>query len=310
MAASSRHFRLRTVAPGVHVAEATVGGHALSNGTIVDLGGTTVVFDTMLTPGAAHDLGRAAERRTGRKPGFVVTSHYHGDHCRGNASFRPAHLVATARTRELILERGPSGLSEDRAFASAELAALQSGKKVVPARDRPLYEGWYGGILATPRRLRFPAPDVLVAPEVTLVGARRSLRVLTFGGGHSPSDVLAYLPEEKIVLLGDLVTIGYHPWLPDGDPAELVRILDRVLGLGVDQAVPGHGPVGGPRDIRRLQAYVRGLRTRARSLLRTGRSRADPEIEIPPPYTDWHFGDFYRENLEFVVKWEGRRTAR
>ncbi len=308
MERTSPHFRLQEIASGIHVAVATDGGYALSNGTILDLGGTTVVFDSLLTPAAGLDLLRAAERTTGRRPAYLINSHWHGDRCRGNSAFAPAHIVSTAKTRDLIGERSGPEIKNDRTEARQKLADLGSGRTVLPESDRALMEGWYRGLMATPGDLAVPTPDLTIAPELTLHGSRRSLRVLTFGGGHSPSDVLAYVPEERIVILGDLLSVGFHPWLGDGDPLALVRILDRVLDLGVDRAVPGHGEVGGVRDIRQLQSYVRGLGARARALRRSGHREAPAEGEIAPPPSDgWKFASFYRENLAFVL---GRTPAK
>ena len=302
MAQRSPHFRVEEIATGVHVAIATDGGQALSNGTILDLGGTTVVFDSLLTPAAGLDLRRAAERRTGRPPDFVVNSHYHGDHCRGNVSFRPARIVSTEWTRDKIRNSATRSIAEDRPYAARALATLRSGRSRVPDRDRALLEGWYQGILATPARQSVPPPDVTVDPELTIHGSRRSVRIVTFGGGHSPSDVLAFVPEDRIVLLGDLLSIGYHPSMSDGDPDRWLEILDRVLGLGVDRSVPGHGAVGTAPDIRQLSRYIRSLQRRARSLRARGVRRIPPGSARPPsPFDEWKFDDFYRENLQFVL---------
>ncbi|MCI4365991.1 MAG: MBL fold metallo-hydrolase, partial [Thermoplasmata archaeon] len=81
---SSRHFQTERLAPGVFAAIATPSGFGLCNAAIVDLGGATVVFDSMLTPMAGADLARAATRCTGRPPTWVVNSHWHGDHIWGN----------------------------------------------------------------------------------------------------------------------------------------------------------------------------------------------------------------------------------
>ncbi|MCI4360106.1 MAG: MBL fold metallo-hydrolase [Thermoplasmata archaeon] len=311
MARRSPHFRTEEVAPGIHAALATDGGFGLCNGTILDLGGITVVVDAMLTRAAGLDLRRAAERLTGRRPAFLVNSHYHGDHTGGNGAFRGAHIVATATTRRLLEERSPSSAAEERAWARAELKALAAGTVVVPRRDRALLEGWYRGLgLATPQR-RAPLPDLVIERAMTIAGSRRSVRILTYGGGHSPSDAFAYVPEDRLVILGDLLSIGYQPWLADGHPARLLEILDRVHDLGVDRAVPGHGDIGGARDIRRLQSYVRGLIDRAHRIRREGRRTALPEeIRPPRPFDAWKFASFYGENLAFVLRQRSVATAR
>ena len=53
-----------------------------------------------------------------------------------------------------------------------------------------------------------------------------------------------YLPEDKVLFVGDLAFIGYHPSMADGNPEQWVTILGRILELDFDTVVAGHGPVG------------------------------------------------------------------
>jgi glyoxylase-like metal-dependent hydrolase (beta-lactamase superfamily II) len=63
--------------------------------------------------------------------------------------------------------------------------------------------------------------------------------------GHSPSHVCLYQPEQRLMILGDLVSRIFAPWYDYGytaDPvAELAASLVLVEGLDVDLALPGHG---------------------------------------------------------------------
>ena len=62
----STRFQLVTLSDGIYAAIAVLGGGALCNAGIVDLGDRTVVFDTFNTPLAARELRATAERLTGR----------------------------------------------------------------------------------------------------------------------------------------------------------------------------------------------------------------------------------------------------
>ena len=306
MAPEPDHFELTEVAPGVHVAIATPRGFGLCNAGIVDLGGITVVFDAMLTPQAGTALGLAARRATGRDVDFLVNSHYHGDHVRGNAAVGPRHIVATHRIRELIVERSTEALASDRREAAAELAALREGRMRVSPEERAVYEGWFEGILATPDGWTVPPPDLTVTEELVLRGRRREARIVSFGGGHSPSDVLLHLPDERIVLLGDLLSIGFHPCLWDGDPERLAAILRQVRSLGAERALPGHGPLGGLDDVRRMEEYLVALERAAAGPAGDGNA---PPPEPPAPFDRWKFRAFFAENLAFVRRRRAERAG-
>ena len=307
MTTPTEHFRVEELADGVYAAVATAGGFGLCNAGIVDLGGVSLVFDAMLTPQAGEALGRTAERLTHRPVGLLVNSHYHGDHVRGSAAVGAVHVVSTRRVRELVLERGPVHLRSDLETVGAELARLRSGELKVDKVTREVFEGWFEGILATPRDLAFRPPDLTIESEMTIHGSRRTARVITFGGGHSPSDVLVYLPDERIVFLGDLLSVGFHPSMADGDPEEWVRILGQVRALGIARAVPGHGRVAGEAAVPEMERYVTSLLEAARKARARGTSRDEMAGTPPvPPFDTWAFSPFYEENARFVYDWTAR----
>jgi cyclase len=294
----SPHFRIQTLGDGVFAAVATDEGYGLCNSGIVDLGDVAVVFDSMLTPQAGDDLRRAAETLTGRPVGYLVNSHYHGDHVRGNSAFPSVRIVSTRKVRELIEERAVRALAEDRAEVPAELERLRREPASYPPRDRAVFTGWFEGILATPVGTVIPGPEMFVEDRLVLRGPRREVWAMTFGGGHSPSDVIAFLPDEKVAFLGDLLSVGFHPGVGDGDPRTWVPILDAVRELGVDRALPGHGPVGGPPEIARLQRYLATLLDLAREAHRQGRSRTDlANVPVPAEFAEWVFAPFFPANV-------------
>jgi glyoxylase-like metal-dependent hydrolase (beta-lactamase superfamily II) len=306
MTTPTEHFRVEELADGVYAAVATAGGFGLCNAGIVDLGGVSLVFDAMLTPQAGEALGRTAERLTHRPVGLLVNSHYHGDHVRGSSAVGAVHVVSTRRVRELVLERGPVHLRSDLETVGADLARLRSGELKVDKVTREVFEGWFEGILATPPHLAFRPPDLTIDSEMTIHGSRRTVRVITFGGGHSPSDVLAYLPDERIAFLGDLLFVGFHPSMTDGNPQEWVRILGEVRALGIDRAVPGHGRVAGEAAVPELERYISVLLEAARKAHARGASRDDLAGTPPaPPFDTWAFSPFYEENARFVYDWTG-----
>lgn len=304
------HFRLEQLADGVYVALAEPSGFALCNGGIVDLGGTTVVFDAMLTPQAGEALGRAAERLTGRRPSLLVTSHYHGDHVRGSAAVGARHIVATAKVRDLVVERASAHLASDRLEAERDLPRIRSGELPLPPEDRVAMEGWLGGILATPPDLGVPSADVTFESELRLHGVKRSARVLTFGGGHSPSDVLLQLPDEQVTFLGDLLSVGFHPSIGDGTPSEFLRILDRVRALPAGRSVPGHGPVGDDASLETMQRYIARLLATARAARESGTDRETFAQRPPePPFDDWRLSPIYPGNARFAYDLAGPGTS-
>ncbi len=294
----TRHFVTERLAPGVHVARPTVDGFGLCNAGIVDLGGTTVVFDSMLTPMAGRALARAAERLTGRPPEFVVNSHYHGDHHWGNVALLPAHIVATRRTGELIRERSAAMFRAAVREFRRELPRLRHPTPPIAPGDVAELRGWFRGVLATPRPLRVVAPDVTFAEELVLEGTRRELRVISYGGGHTDSDAFALLPDEGVAFAGDLALNGYHLSMGDGWPAAWARILRRIERLRPSTVVPGHGPVGSARVLRTSREYLAAIDLIARSARRDALGpKAIAALPVPARFRSLGFAVMFSGNV-------------
>jgi cyclase len=294
----SRHFRLERLAPGVHAAIATLDGFGLCNAGIVDLGTETVVFDTMLTPFAGRDLYQAARKVTGHRPAWAVNSHWHGDHIWGNSEFVGSHIVSSRTVRANILSLSHRQFVEDRREMRRELPLIDKAGSPYKGPDRALLRAWFQGVVKTPQSHRIVAPGVTFDDELVLEGSRRSLHLVTYGGGHSPSDVFAYLPDEGIVFTGDLAIRGFHPSLGSGWTTTWIPILRRMEKLRIRTVVPGHGPPGPPRILSDTRGYLQAIDQITHAALRahTG-SRDLAQIPIPPKYRRWRFAFMFPGNV-------------
>ena len=174
--------------------------------------------------------------------------------------------------------------------------------------------GWFRGVLATPASYRIVPPEVTFTDELVLEGSRRSLHLVSYGGGHSPSDVFGYLPDERVLFSGDLALVGYHLSVGDGWPEVWTRILERMRRLRVDTLLPGHGAVDTGKALDRGHQYLRDISGIVRRAIRRGTSlRELVRTPIPEAYRDWRFSFMFPENLarayRLATARPGRRSA-
>ena len=102
-----KHFSIHELAEGVYAAVHKDGGAAYTNAGIIDLGDSTLVFDTFDMAIAGKELLNASQNLTGRPPSWVVNSHKHGDHWGGNQVFAgQAVIISTHMTRAGMLAWG------------------------------------------------------------------------------------------------------------------------------------------------------------------------------------------------------------
>jgi cyclase len=74
--------------------------------------------------------------------------------------------------------------------------------------------------------------------------------------GPLDESLVAVVESVRVVLAGAVGCFEMAPLCYQGDPAAWADALDQVLAWG-ETVVPGHGPVGGPEQVRAQQAYLR-----------------------------------------------------
>lgn len=304
----SEHFEFRQVAPGTYAAIASEQGLAVGNAGVIDLGDTTVVFDTFANHLAAEDLRGAAEAATGRATRLVVNSHPHRDHVKGNQVFPSATIVATRKTAEVMARNWKAreervqkvGLDPIRHDLQAEFDTWESNPLTTSA-DRVLWESYRRSLLEGIEDYHLRLPGVSFESSVRFDGSNGTAECLEVGSGHSASDAVLYVPDQNVAFLGDLLFIGVQPFLADGDPEAYLRILDRIEGLDARTLVPGHGPVGSPADLQSMRDYVHALERAVREE-RSRPSDAGKIAEvIPAPFANWKWRAFWKENIAFLA---------
>jgi glyoxylase-like metal-dependent hydrolase (beta-lactamase superfamily II) len=77
-----------------------------------------------------------------------------------------------------------------------------------------------------------------------------------------------------------MLFIGVTPIMWAGPLAGWVAALERLLAVGAERFVPGHGPVCGPDEVRRLVDYWRWLERAAGERLEAGSSPAAAAREL------------------------------
>jgi glyoxylase-like metal-dependent hydrolase (beta-lactamase superfamily II) len=123
------------------------------------------------------------------------------------------------------------------------------------------------GDLAAGTRVVLPTIAVDEYHELLLGETRIEIR--SFGAAHSPGDISVWLPQERLLVAGD---IAFHERLlgifPDSDVDGWIEAFERMTALDPRTVVPGHGS---PTDIATLrfytQGYLRYLRDEIASIL-------------------------------------------
>ncbi len=216
---------------------------------LVDGGGSAAVAHQIIDRIRVSDLGPLR---------FLIVTHWHRDHTidldRYLAAFPDAHIVSHPWTRQRIttslvdaLEGRVERLNayRDQLVADLETGVSSDSGRPMPAATR----AWAERLLADfPEIAAERAADGVGVPDLTTeggmtlqVGGRR-LEVHSVGRANTPGDLVVYLPDEKILIAGDIVSYPVPFGFPTY-PSEVVTATERLLEFDFESLVLGHGPV-------------------------------------------------------------------
>jgi glyoxylase-like metal-dependent hydrolase (beta-lactamase superfamily II) len=306
----SKHFSLHQLSGEVFVAIAEDGGAAICNAGLINLGGQVLIFDTFLTPQAAMDLRRNAEELFGQLPQVVINSHPHNDHIWGNQAFAPeTNILSSNRTRELIIA---SGVEEVQYYAANSAQRLQSLRSQYEntqdegeRENLTMWLGYHEGLVEALPNLSIRLPNITFISHLELYGKKLAARLITFEGAHSASDTVLYLPQEGILFMGDLLFVGCNPYLADGDPLKLQKVLQELSRLDASQFIPGHGPVGTLTDLQLLSEYIDHSLEIAQKLVKEGGATEDriAALAVDERFKHLKLPQFFYPNISFFCNY-------
>lgn len=305
---TSAHFRLHQLADGVFAAIHSEDGWAQSNAGIVDLGDRVLIFDTFISPQAATDLRAAVAALLSRPIAAVINSHYHNDHIWGNQAFAgDVPIIATNKTRKLITTLGAEEYRWFQTHSQERLSALEAQlnqEQDEASRRLTAYSiAYYRANLGALSQLEIRVPNLTFTDQLDFFGPSRVAHLICYGGGHTGSDSILYLPEERIIFMADMLFVGTHVYLPDGDPDELRRTLNRIMQLPSATLVPGHGRIGDASDVERMIGYLDRLEALVENAIRQGiGDEAVTRLPMPAEYREWIFPAFFPANLQFLYQ--------
>jgi cyclase len=195
---------------------------------------------------------------------FVVNTHHHPDHVGNNQKF---------------------------ADAGAQIVASEALKSWMEKDPRTS---------AIPGR-----PTVTFAKDYTLKLADAEVRLFSFGRGHTGDDTMVYFPDMKIVMVSDQITDATPivDFANGGSAVEWTKILDGVLALDFEQAIPGRGE---PKSRAEVQAYrdkFATLISRTSDAIKAGATKEQLASQVKTDDLGWQFqANFYASLYDELSK--------
>lgn len=187
-----------------------------SNSAFVVTNAGVILFDT----GSSVPIGKAIKNSiaevTDAPVRWIINSHAHGDHWLGNAAFKDTveHIYASKPVVDKIKADGVSWV--DRFNRMTDGATGESS--ILP-------------------------PNTTVEERMELSAGNKKVMLFLSSDSHSPGDILLWLPDEKVLISGDVVYSDRMPSTHDSNLTNWIHLLGALEEMRPKVVIPGHGRV-------------------------------------------------------------------
>ena len=259
------------VTDGVYMLEHSQGS---GNSTVVITNDGVVVLDFHIDN--ADQTLAFIRKTTDKKVKYLITSHSAGDHASGAWHFRedaPIWIATRNQVHDLQMQEREEFI-ERKNSKEPRYAAYQKGE--------PLQ------------------PTIGIDGPMTLYLGGLTFQITPEGRAHSTGDLTVYIPQKRVMLMGDLLDTEIHPG--QGESAGVffsnvggwIKVLDNIMArsLAVETSVPGHGPVHigrGAKDLEEQKRYFVVMRDEVAKMVQAGKSLEQIEKEFKVPQEFAHY---------------------
>jgi cyclase len=200
---------IEEVSPGIFAYIQLDGSWFLNNTAVIVGSSYATSIDSTGTEARARAWHAALRRVTDLPVNTLINTHAHGDHTYGNFVFAPA----PPSSPRALPRRGP----RRRPGAQPLFSMVDFG-------NTPL----------TP-------PFVTFEERMKLYVDGLEVQLIFVGPAHTTNDIVAWIPERKLLFTGDVIFNGGTPFALAGSIGGWLRALDVIEDLGAERLIPGHG---------------------------------------------------------------------
>jgi len=144
---------------------------------------------------------------------YIINTHIHGDHTGGN----------------LILGKNTDIIAHENVKTYLSTSRTQGDKEISPFPE-------------------FAQPNMTFTDRMNLKFNGQNLQLIHLPGGHTNSDIVVFIPESKVLVVGDLLFANYFPYVDvgnGGNPLKYIKNIDWIIENFPEESivVGGHGPI-------------------------------------------------------------------
>jgi cyclase len=271
-------FRFNKVADGVYHALGTGALAVVGNAAVIVNDDDVVVVDDHVSPAAAWVLLDEIKELTTKPVRTVINTHFHFDHAHGNQIFgNDVAIIGHEFTRAMLLGGKSVAMPLYRNYVEGIPRQIEDLRKRISEQTDAAARAKLETQLqaaennrVSQAELKPTPPNVTLQTEMTLHRGSREIQIRFLGRAHTAGDVVVFLPRERIVVTGDMLTTALSN-MSDAFVDEWPSTLDALKKLDFETVLPGHGDAFTDRaKIDYFQAYLRDVWTEVTRLKQQG----------------------------------------
>jgi glyoxylase-like metal-dependent hydrolase (beta-lactamase superfamily II) len=188
-----------------------------------------IVIDTNRGKSAGAAIRKKIVEELGRNDfAYVINTHYHYDHTGGNKAFSDITIIGHERCIDGLEKNEAKDFKPNAERYRAIAAEFKKQLETVSpdsTEKTKIISGTINYLLSTADDfekgfINMP-PSITFTDRMTLNLGDLTLKLRYFGNAHSDTDILIYIPEESILLMGDIYTSRRIPNFPENSQLEI-----------------------------------------------------------------------------------------
>lgn len=199
------------------------------NSTVIIGDQGVILVDTGSTDEIGRHLAKAIAKLTPKPVTHVINTHHHGDHVLGNIAFPAAQIISSAQCKKLVETTGQEWVN---------IMETLVGRKFPNTR---------------------PVPASVTYPDLSRTdGTLQGVKILFWvpKGSHSAGDMMLYLPDDKVLIGGDILVNTTTPVMRDANVKNWIETLAEAEKVDARTIIPGHGPLMTQADVKKLHTLL------------------------------------------------------
>ena len=227
-----------------------------------------VAVDAGISPVMTARYRKIIEQELGRDDFiYLINTHGHDDHTSGNQVFSDVPIIAHENCKVDMMEFWNDTAkvnkyvyNEDKRI-KAKQSLLESGSDMWKYYESLLQQNYTLKKTLT-ENFQITYPTLTFNDRLNLDLGDITLQLIYFGKAHTTSDIMIYVPEEKMLFIGDLFGKGGEPGFEVTNNADVGRwyeVMDWLFqpDIEIEKVIYGHGLVFTKEDLNSFNNNIR-----------------------------------------------------